>query len=194
MGACISGTRWTQAGLSQMLASRRDPPKYTKAEQNSALSASSAIIKITGSICVNPWNPWLKIFQSKMNDYAKQTQFPKNQNELKLLFNKGLWKQAACRYGQNKANTNPIQSQYKANTNPIPEKPKMNENLFATKVYENITAFGLRQNKPNSNPIKPNFRGSIYSFTEPSPNYWIHLKNSLTVRPNSLKCLFFRGL
>jgi len=52
--------------------------------------------------------------------------------------------------------TNPIQSQYKANTNPIPEMPKMNENLFATKVYENITTFGLRQNKPNTNPIKPN--------------------------------------
>ncbi len=49
---------------------------------------------------------------------------------------------------ENKPNTNPIQSQYKANTNPIPEKPKMNENLFATKVYENITTFGLRQNKP----------------------------------------------
>jgi len=58
------------------------------------------------------------------------------------------------------------QSQYKANSNPIPERPKMNENLFATKVYENITTFGLRQNKPNfirhslgeggTNPNKPN--------------------------------------
>jgi hypothetical protein len=59
-----------------------------------------------------------------------------------------------------KGKTNPIQtqfkanqSQYKANTNPISEMSKMNENLFATKVYENITTFGLRQNKPNTNPI-----------------------------------------
>jgi len=45
--------------------------------------------------------------------------------------------------------TKPKQTQYKANTNPIPERPKMNENLFATKGYENITTFRLRQNKPN---------------------------------------------
>jgi len=57
----------------------------------------------------------------------------------------------------NLAKTNPIQSQYKAKTNPIPERPEMNENLFATKVYENITTFALRQNKANTNPIKPNF-------------------------------------
>ncbi len=56
--------------------------------------------------------------------------------------------------------TNPIQTQYEPNTNPIPEMPKMNENLFATKVYENITTFGLRQNKPNTNPIYPYRRGS----------------------------------
>ena len=28
--------------------------------------------------------------QRTMTYYAKQTQFPKNQNEIKLLFNKGL--------------------------------------------------------------------------------------------------------
>jgi len=28
--------------------------------------------------------------QSTMNDYAKQTQFPKSRNEIKLLFDKGL--------------------------------------------------------------------------------------------------------
>jgi len=53
--------------------------------------------------------------------------------------------------------TNPIQSQYKANTNPIPEKPKMNVTSILTKDYENETAFGLYQNKPKTNPIKPNF-------------------------------------
>ncbi len=57
------------------------------------------------------------------------------------------WKQT-----QFKAN----QTQYKANTNPIPEMSKMNANAFSQKDYENETAFGLRQNKPNTNPIKPN--------------------------------------
>ncbi len=71
--------------------------------------------------------------------------------------------------------TNPIQTQYKANTNPIPERPKMNENLFATKVYENITTFRLEQNKPNTNPIKPNlsrrslWRSRIKQFSRVGP-------------------------
>jgi len=33
----------------------------------------------------------------------------------------------------------------------------MNGTLFATKVYENITTFGLHQNKPNQTQYKPNF-------------------------------------
>ncbi len=41
--------------------------------------------------------------------------------------------------------TNPIQTQ----SNPISEKPKMNANVYATKDYENKTAFRLEQNKPN---------------------------------------------
>jgi len=55
-----------------------------------------------------------------------------------------------------KGKTKPIQTQYKANTNPIPEKPKMNVTSILTKDYENITTFRLEQNKPNTNPIKPN--------------------------------------
>ena len=49
MGACISGTLWTQAGLSQMFTSRRDLPKYTKAEQNSA-----SLRNQRQKICRNP--------------------------------------------------------------------------------------------------------------------------------------------
>jgi len=41
--------------------------------------------------------------------------------------------------------TNPIQTQ----SNSISLNAKMNENLFATKDYENETAFRLEQNKPN---------------------------------------------
>ncbi len=45
--------------------------------------------------------------------------------------------------------TNPIQTQF-------PKSQKMNVTSILTKDYENETAFRLRQNKPNTNPIKPN--------------------------------------
>jgi hypothetical protein len=35
---------------------------------------------------------------------------------------------------------------------------KMSANAFSQKDYENKTAFRPQKNKPNSNPIKPNFR------------------------------------
>ncbi len=34
----------------------------------------------------------------------------------------------------------------------------MNANVFITTDYENISDWTLGQNKPNSNPIKPNLR------------------------------------
>ena len=34
----------------------------------------------------------------------------------------------------------------------------MNANVFVTMDYENISDWTLGQNKPNSNPIKPNLR------------------------------------
>ncbi len=34
----------------------------------------------------------------------------------------------------------------------------MNVNIYYTKVYKNETAFRRGKNKPNSNPIKPNFQ------------------------------------
>ncbi len=37
-------------------------------------------------------------------------------------------------------------------------KAKMNVNIYYTEIYENISDWTLGQNKPNSNPIKPNFR------------------------------------
>ncbi len=37
-------------------------------------------------------------------------------------------------------------------------KSQMNVNLYITRVYEDISNWTLGQNKPNSNPIKPNLR------------------------------------
>jgi len=34
----------------------------------------------------------------------------------------------------------------------------MNVNIYYTEVYENISDWTLGKNKPNSNPIKPNFQ------------------------------------
>ena len=40
----------------------------------------------------------------------------------------------------------------------------MNVNIYYTEVYENISDWTLGENKPNSNPIKPNCRkGVIYA-------------------------------
>ncbi len=44
-----------------------------------------------------------------------------------------------------KANTKPIQTQFAER----PPDAQMNVNTITTKDYENETAFGLRQNKPN---------------------------------------------
>jgi hypothetical protein len=56
-------------------------------------------------------------------------------------------------------------------TNPIPERPKMNENLFATKVYENITTFGLRQNKPNQTQFLPQKTNIPTKKNSKNPNF-----------------------
>jgi len=34
---------------------------------------------------------------------------------------------------------------------------QMNVNIYYTKIYKNETVSGSGKNKPNSNPIKPNF-------------------------------------
>ena len=47
-------------------------------------------VKKSVSICVNPRNLWLKINQSKIVNYAKQTQFPKCPNGCNLSKNKEL--------------------------------------------------------------------------------------------------------
>jgi len=49
------------------------------------------------------------------------------------------------------------QTQYKPNTNPTTKRPKMNITNVSTKEYENIRLHRHAQNKPNSNPNKPNY-------------------------------------
>ncbi len=44
----------------------------------------------------------------------------------------------------------------------------MNVTSILTKDYENETAFALRQNKPNSNPIKPTGFCSNFPFNRPA--------------------------
>jgi len=64
-------------------------------------------------------------------------------NECKLFYNKGLWKKwhfrSPGKQSQNKANLLDAQ---------------MNATSFITKEYENERLCRLRENKPNSNPIK----------------------------------------
>ena len=64
-----------------------------------------------------------------MQNKPNQTQFPKSQNEIKLLFNKGLWK---CTPSQTRAK----QSQYKPNQSqfPRPTRPNIpNQTQFQTR-------------------------------------------------------------
>jgi hypothetical protein len=96
--------------FSQMLASRKTTAEYTKLTKISALSAPSAVIKITVSISVNPCLIslrafcaflWLKLrlwrfsaLNGKINqnelNYAKRTQFPKKSNGCNASINKEL--------------------------------------------------------------------------------------------------------
>ncbi len=45
-------------------------------------------------------------------------------------------------------------------------KAKMNVNSLITTDYENIANWTIGQNKPNSNPIKPNFKGKKMTVTD----------------------------
>ncbi len=75
--------------------------------------------------------------------YAKQTQFPKCQDERSLLYHKGLckWKRLQA-WGK--------QSQ----SNPIPFMAGTNATFLTTKGYENESAFRLQENKPNQSQFQ----------------------------------------
>jgi len=86
---------------------------------------------------------------------------------------------------------------------------KMNATFFTTKPYQDPPLRRLPENKPNTNPNKPNFKRQISVFCSLESIVWclqsvlrsrtkpkflnFHLKNSLTVRSNSLKYLLSCG-
>jgi len=113
-----------------------------------------------------------------------RTQFPKSTNECKLIYNKGLQKKRRFRSPKK-------QTQNKPNF----RNAKINENLFATKDYENETAFRLRKYKPNSNPIcRPSSvlcrPSSVARFRMKPKLLNFPCKNSLTGLCNSIKYPF----
>ena len=66
-----------------------------------------------------------------------------------IYYTKAYSNETAFRWGKNKPNSNPIQSQ----TNPIRQEPKMNVNVAFTRNYHNNPALPGDKNKPNSKPI-----------------------------------------
>ncbi len=89
--------------------------------------------------------------------------FRNGQNERKLNFNKGLQKKRLFNSPKNKPNSNPIS-----------KRPKMNANVFATKDYENKTAFRPQKNKPKQTQwikrIRSIFRRFILTFLTQAPH------------------------
>jgi len=81
--------------------------------------------------------------KKQSHNKPNQTQFPKSPNECKLTYNKGLQKKRSFRSPKK-------QTQFKANF----RNAKMNENLFATKDYENETAFRLQKYKPKQSQFQ----------------------------------------
>ncbi len=88
---------------------------------------------------------WLKLVQSKLSNYAKQTQFAGSSNERKLCFNKGLQKNDAFAVPKNKPKTNPI-----------PRKARMDVSLAITRNYNNEQRTMNYELLFKTNPIKPN--------------------------------------
>ncbi len=74
--------------------------------------------------------------------YAKQTQFPKGQNERKFFYNKGLSKPTTP---SDAPKTNPIKPNF--------QNAKMNVSSFKTKDYENQGRLQTPGKQTQSNPI-----------------------------------------
>ena len=89
--------------------------------------------------------------------------FPDTQMSINIYCTKIYSDDPAFRRGQNKPNSNPIQTQ----TNPIAAEAKMGVNVSFTRTCDNNPAPPLRQNKANSKPIfkKPRISATIYYTT-----------------------------
>ncbi len=87
--------------------------------------------------------------------YAKQTQFPKSQMNVKSFLAVDYENISNWTLGENKANTKPIKANFR--------KAAMFLNFYSTKDYERNDIFAVPENKANSNPIKANFKGKKIS-------------------------------
>ena len=78
----------------------------------------------------------------------------------------------------------------------------MNANAFSQKDYENETAFRLQKNKPNSNPIKANFRKAQMDVNSlntkdyrKKDNFLVRInKPNFQNSQNERKLIYYRGL
>ena len=75
-----------------------------------------------------------------------------NQYNKKAYENKCNWA-----LGENKPNSNPIQTQFKPNQSQFAERAKLMQSLYLQRIMKKIRLRAMKkqsQNKPNSNPIK----------------------------------------
>ena len=111
--------------------------------------------------------------------------FLESQMNVSPVITKDYEKNTLGELGKNKPNSNPI----KANTEPIKpnfRKAKMNTTACITRPYEVLPPRPRREYKPN----QTQFQTRHLPTDRLRPKLFNSSKNSLTVRPNSLKCLF----
>jgi hypothetical protein len=93
-------------------------------------------------------------------NYAKQTQFPKSQMNVKLYNTKDYENKSNWTLGENKPNSKPIKPNskpIKPNSKPIkPNSPNAQNqrNIIYNKGLRKYKAFQTPKNKPNTNPIQ----------------------------------------
>ena len=89
---------------------------------------------------------------------------------------------------------NPLQIGLFLQNKPNFPKAQMNLTSLITVDYENIANCKLCENKPNTNPIQTQFQTGHLLVNRMKPKLLnFRLKNSLTVRSNSLKYLLSYG-
>jgi beta-mannanase len=74
--------------------------------------------------------------------------FQKSQMNVNTAITKDYENIANWTLGENKPNSNPIQTQYKANTNPIPERVKLMQSVYLQRIMKNNADRGYEKTKP----------------------------------------------
>ncbi len=102
------------------------------------------------------------LMATEAQDHPNRLNAPKIEICSTLSLSKGLPCIAFCEAGSSLGPLHLSRTLYKSATfmqnKPNFQKSQMNANLYNTKDYENKSNWTLGQSKPNSNPIKPNFR------------------------------------